>query len=420
MDEPFESPFELKLLAEDNFLRVANSIHELLRNKYPYEYELTLNFPLSQSINIKAPELIKYKLEGYWLTITIPLAILTNFPNGRLLIAIFDANSEDEIVSEILKKTGVKVFVTDNFSNLTPREINESLVEQRKIKPYLAEAVNPKQYAASRIIASRIDRLQHFNPFIILQEVMASSISTIKTNHVHSNKSSWLNIWEHVKRSPFDCVVVSKEDFYPLMALEFDGRHHLEESQIKKDALKNKYCDLLKLPLIRIDDTYLNKSTDEEINTYTNSGFLQNLVIELLLYSYNQRSENLMLRKNLKKYFKNYFLENPTSSNQEAFESYVDNENSFRNYLVEDEINSWEFNEFKKIYKSDPAFTFNLNSVGKINCSLYLPALRERKAMTLNCPIGVQAKIYGVNNSDEVIKKHMVRFLIDLAIEAGK
>jgi hypothetical protein len=53
--------------------------------------------------------------------------------------------------------------------------------------------------------------------------------------------------------------VVTDADYSPLFAVEFDGPSHQESEQRNRDHLKNKLCDELSFPLLRINARYLPK-----------------------------------------------------------------------------------------------------------------------------------------------------------------
>jgi hypothetical protein len=56
----------------------------------------------------------------------------------------------------------------------------------------------------------------------------------------------------------FDFVVYNSE-FLPEFAVEFDGPCHAKQKKKESDSRKNKLCCLSKLPLLRIDDSFLTK-----------------------------------------------------------------------------------------------------------------------------------------------------------------
>jgi hypothetical protein len=59
-------------------------------------------------------------------------------------------------------------------------------------------------------------------------------------------------------RSHLDFLVVN-ELFEPLFAVEFDGpRHRINEQVARRDALKNELCREFGLPLLRVDDRFLD------------------------------------------------------------------------------------------------------------------------------------------------------------------
>jgi hypothetical protein len=57
-------------------------------------------------------------------------------------------------------------------------------------------------------------------------------------------------------KSHFDFTVVDN-DYTPLFAVEFDGPQHEFEAQLSRDDLKDSLCRRFGLPLLRIDDRFL-------------------------------------------------------------------------------------------------------------------------------------------------------------------
>lgn len=409
------SPFTLKPVADKELKKVAISILEWLK-KQPNRYDLAIHFPLSQAIDPKSHEASK-SLMGLQYTATIPLVILTPFPNGKLLAAVFDIKSEDPLITEILLKTGVKVITKVAFSNLTPRDIRDALLGERKSKSYERNSVNFQQLQAFKIINDRIDRLEQYNPFILLHEVRASSIATIKQEAVHTNNSSWISIWEHAQKTSFDCLVVSKDDMYPLLAVEFDGVHHQDDKQKRKDALKNEYCNKLSLSLIRINESYLNNDMAPALFEYQKSYFLQGLIFEVLRYTYLNRIVQLDFRKKISFIAKRHDI-NPDATLDNILSIYED---ELVNQHVEECEKEHIWNEYRSIYNEDPEIQFSTDRFERIAASLAVPAIASKKALVFNCPTTIKAEIFGIDNRDleSLIKNYMRRFLLELAIAAG-
>ena len=419
------SPFTLKPIADKKLMRLAKSVYEWIKLPNQPKCDLAIHFPLSQAINPISPEIDAFKIKDFILNTTIPLAILTPFPEGQMLVAVFDVNSEDNLITEILEKTGVKVIVSDDFSELTPRHIKDALSCKRETQLYLSKAVNPVQFKAYEIIAKRVELLKEHSPFILLHEVMASSVASKKQDAIHTNRSSWFETWTHASKSPFDCLVVSKDDMYPLLALEFDGKLHSEDGEQKrKDALKNEYCNKLSLPLIRINSSYLNKYSNHELQKYDRSGFMQGLVIALLCFSYQQRTERITARDEMVNNLKKIISSTPNASAELLIRSYLDDDNVWMDEYISQQIaeqsDNQLSNEFMRIYNVSPKIQFHTDNLNKITASLPVPAIGKKPALTFNCPSAIKAEIYGIGNPDALIKKYMSTFLLRLAILAGE
>lgn len=58
-------------------------------------------------------------------------------------------------------------------------------------------------------------------------------------------------------RSHFDFVVIDSDSTTPLFAVEFDGPFHRDPKQRSRDQKKNALCDIVGLPLLRVNDNYL-------------------------------------------------------------------------------------------------------------------------------------------------------------------
>lgn len=416
------SPFILKPVADKELKTVAISIMDWL-NKQSNKYDLAIHFPLSQAIDPKSHEASK-ALMGLQYTATIPLAILTPFPNGKLLAAVFDIKSEDPLITDILLKTGVKVISKLDFSKLTPRDIKDALLGERKTKSYERNSVGFQQLQASKIISNRIDCLEQYNPFILLHEVRASSIATIKHEAIHTNNTSWVDIWEHAQKTSFDCLVVSKDDMYPLLAVEFDGIHHQDNKQKRKDALKNGYCNKLSLSLIRINESYLNNDTALALIEYQKPYFLQGLIFAVLSYTYLNRIENLDFKKKISDFIAKQRDINPDAESDKNLYNYFSTEEGRADELInqkEEELGIQPiWNEYRSIYNADPEIQFSTDGLGRIAASIAVPAIASRKALIFNCPT-IKAEIFGIEKLDLecLIKDYMRRFLLELAIAAG-
>lgn len=66
--------------------------------------------------------------------------------------------------------------------------------------------------------------------------------------------------FSYALKAEFDFVVADGDDEMPQFAVEFDEHHHLTDPvTMERDRLKAQVCELLGLPLIRIDSQYLRR-----------------------------------------------------------------------------------------------------------------------------------------------------------------
>lgn len=60
--------------------------------------------------------------------------------------------------------------------------------------------------------------------------------------------------------SHLDFVAVDAKTHLPVIAIEYDGPHHLsDQRQIERDRIKDKLCEASELPLLRIDNLFTRK-----------------------------------------------------------------------------------------------------------------------------------------------------------------
>lgn len=418
------SPFTLRPVATKELKRIAISVRAWLQQQ-PNRFDLAIHFPLSQAID-PTSRAARQALMGSQFHATIPLAILTPFPKGKLLAAVFDRDSEDLLITELLKKTGIKVITKEIFSDLTRGDIRDALKSEKKSKPYERESVGYQQFQAYKIIAERLNYLDQFdsNQYIILHEVRASSIATIKPEDIHSNNSSWVDIWNHAKQTSFDCLVVTKDDMYPLLAIEFDGDGHSQGNYESNDALKNGYCNKLSLPLIRINECYLDNG-DTWLHEFSKEFFRQGLIFELLIYADRKHKDYLEFKQKFSDFSKKQRAINPSAASKYIAIKYLSDEETLADEFVSAQAEEWEkehiCNEYRSIYKADPEIQFTVDKLERISACITVPIVGSKKALTFDCPAAIKAEIFGINKPDieSLIKNYMRNFLLDRAISVG-
>lgn len=64
-------------------------------------------------------------------------------------------------------------------------------------------------------------------------------------------------------KSHFDFIVCDNTTYFPLFAVEFDGKSHYTKVQKYRDTIKNKLTQRFNLPLLRINSRYLEKKYRE-------------------------------------------------------------------------------------------------------------------------------------------------------------
>lgn len=67
------------------------------------------------------------------------------------------------------------------------------------------------------------------------------------------------DLYKYALQSHFD-FVVTDSGYAPQFAVEFDGPYHVTPVQRKRDQSKNDLCTHFELPLLRVNDDYLDKS----------------------------------------------------------------------------------------------------------------------------------------------------------------
>jgi len=90
--------------------------------------------------------------------------------------------------------------------------------------------------------------------FYVHPEMQVKNVIQIEGNDIISKKDK-----KTLNTASFDFVVYNNESI-PEFIIEFDGPHHsLYSKKRESDIRKNRLCSLARLPLLRIDDSFLTK-----------------------------------------------------------------------------------------------------------------------------------------------------------------
>ncbi|MBN2351613.1 MAG: DUF2726 domain-containing protein [Spirochaetales bacterium] len=112
----------------------------------------------------------------------------------------------------------------------------------------LKKIINTSEYLTRDIIEKAID---HTNYYLLSQTPMYKVIDAKVLELSKTQK-------KHYQDSSFDFIIVNKKG-YAVLVIEFDGPIHLtSDVQMKADLTKVQICSFADLPLLRIDDSYIN------------------------------------------------------------------------------------------------------------------------------------------------------------------
>jgi len=110
--------------------------------------------------------------------------------------------------------------------------------------------------------AGALNRYFAGKPYCVLKEVSLRQVIEVEQSELDPGE------WNYYTTAAFDFVVCRKdEDRSWEIVIEFDGPHHKDPLQARKDSLKNRLCVEVDLPIIRVGT--------EEIRIRENMTFLQ-------------------------------------------------------------------------------------------------------------------------------------------------
>ena len=110
--------------------------------------------------------------------------------------------------------------------------------------------------------AGALNRYFAARPLYVLKDVSLRQVVTADAKELNDGE------WRYYTTAAFDFVVCNKdEDWSWEIVIEYDGLHHKEPLQTKKDALKNRLCIEAGLPIVRVGS--------DEILIRENMTFLQ-------------------------------------------------------------------------------------------------------------------------------------------------
>ncbi len=100
------------------------------------------------------------------------------------------------------------------------------------------------------------------NKFVIFSKVRVSDIIWTDKKYRES--------WKKINPRHFDFVICDiSKDFEPILILEFDWYTHQNNNDVKqRDSIKNKICEHIKLPLLRITKDYSEDELQKLLSTY--------------------------------------------------------------------------------------------------------------------------------------------------------
>lgn len=76
-----------------------------------------------------------------------------------------------------------------------------------------------------------------------------------------NNQNTNSSLFQYALMSHFDFLITESSDDTPLFAVEFDELHHfIDDAAIKRDMKKKKLCELFEFPLLRITESYYNRT----------------------------------------------------------------------------------------------------------------------------------------------------------------
>lgn len=409
------SYFRRSAVASQELLQKARELYES-PERSKLNVEIGIQFPFSQIVDPTAP-FIKSQFDGRQFGETIPLVVLSAFPKARLLLAVFDDGSiqYDQTITNFFHSQGIQVVQVMNFSLLNASTVFNSIVSYQGIQGNFGRLPVGHQHAAALdILRDRESLLNEFNPFMTLNEVRCSSVGCFRSEGVFSpNARHELAIWEYIKETSFDILVFDKESLEPVLAVEYDGDHHMSTEQQQKDSYKNQFCEAISLPLIRIDERFippdeydLDSLTQEQLKTK----FRQGLLIRFLGYASRQLQKHLEFTRLLEKHHREGM--NGMQLVDFVFDEHQESEHLF-DLMVRDDRRELEV-EYRKLFGETPDVSFEELAESRIQGVL------SWGRCSLKTPCGIRLQAFGLTNTplDQLAKDFMFDWLVETRIAA--
>lgn len=411
------SYFRRSAVADQKLLQKARELYES-PERSKLNVEIGIQFPFSQVVDPTAP-FIKNRFDGRQFEETIPLVLLSTFPKGRLLVAVFDDKSiqHSQTLTDFLRSQGIQVVQLKNFGLLDVSAVFNSIAGDQGIQGDFARyPVGLKHAAALDIFRERESFFQEFNPFMTLNEVRCSSVGHFRSEEVFSPDARHdLAIWEYIKETSFDILVFDKESLEPVLAVEYDGDHHMSADQQQKDSYKNQFCEAISLPLIRIDERFIppdEYDLDSLIQEQLRTKFRQGLLIRFLAHSWRQLHRNLNFTRLLEEHHRR------GNRGVQLVESALDeqDESDFSDDYLDREYRRERENEYRKLFGEIPNVSFTELAESRIQGVL------SWGKCSLKTPCGIRLQAFGLSNPslDELVKEFMFEWLVETRVSAHR
>ncbi len=415
------SNFQRTQVASPELLIKAKDIYNL-PDRHKLGIELGLQLPLSQIVDPKAGD-VRFPLEDYQYTDTIPLALLSSFPKGEILLAVFDSHdaiNNDDVI-RFLQDRNVTTRVVESYEGLDAKELINSVKGlSRKLLPSDRTPVGWKHFQAYKVLEERLAN-RKFKRFILLNEVRSSKTGWLIPENVfdpYGDKDR--EVAEYIEKTSFDILVFDEKNMEPILAVEYDGPHHQnDDDQVRKDEFKNYFCEAIGLPLIRIGDLFLDPSpsevdqlTQELLKTELRQALLLHFLHNAGMELEKQRRRNTNFQKEIDR-LKSGISEH-TGLSFESYKEFLDQERYEEGVDKGIEIRERNF-RYSKIFGHDPLITYEENArFGGIKATI---SWKKGRYVT---PAWLKLRAYGIPGIEDgqIVKDFLAEWLIDLQISS--
>ena len=182
----------------------------------------------------------------------------------------------------------------DQFDLVTADLLGEVMANTPDVDK-LRGVMNDWQWNAMKVL----EKIARSKGLFLLQEVALDSVIAVQGEHRRSQGGGageerprsaipWQDK-EFLRKTSFDGLICTQPpNCSPIIAIEYDGAHHLTDKQRKKDSKKDRACEAANLPLVRIRSRDLPSPNTEnpgrsldELRRLEVQGILRILVEEL-------------------------------------------------------------------------------------------------------------------------------------------